>query len=165
MLFWFIAFGVIGVALVFDSRGVDFRFVAAGSILPLLEVVTGSPWFLHTLVVNVGILAVVMFATAKKGRKLLRRQWLGLPIGLMMFLIAAGVWQRTELIGWPFFGVSKGIGEGKLPAFDRPLVVLLILELAGIATLVWFTRTRQLNNPSNRRIFYKTGRLPPRPEG
>ena len=41
MFFWFLACGVLVVLFVFDSPAVDYRFVAAGSVLPVAETATG----------------------------------------------------------------------------------------------------------------------------
>ncbi len=41
MVLWFVATAVLAVFFVFDSPAVDHRFVAAGAVLPLLEIFTG----------------------------------------------------------------------------------------------------------------------------
>ena len=158
MFFWFAACGVVAVALVFGSSGVDYRVVALGSVLPLAENLSGSPWVLHTLAGSVVLLAAVMLITAGRGRRLRRRRWIGLPIGTLVFLVASGAWSRTALFWWPFGG-SGGVGHGGPPEFDRPLAVLLALELAGIAALAWTARRFDLSDPGRRRAFLKTGRL------
>ena len=68
MFFWFAACGVVAVALVFGSSGIDYRVVALGSVLPLAENLTGSPWVLHTLAGSVVLLTAVMLVTAGRGR-------------------------------------------------------------------------------------------------
>ena len=158
MFFWFLACGVIVVALVFDSGGVDYRFVAAGSVLPLVESATGSPWVMHTLAGSAALLFGVMAATAGRGRRLARRRWLGLPVGSLVFLAAGGAWQRAELFWWPAAGLD-GLGSGTPPEFDRPLVLLLSLEALGLAGLVLLARSRGLADSGMRRRFLRTGRL------
>ena len=159
MLVWFAACGVIVVALVFDSRGVDYRFVAAGSVLPLAETVTGSAWLMHTLTGGVALLAVTMAATAGRGKRLRRRRWLGLPIGSLIFLVASGVWQRSELFWWPWLGFDA-VGAPP-PEFDRPVGLLVAMEAAGFAALLLLARSRGLRDPHLRRLLLRTGRLPP----
>ena len=161
MFFWFAAGGVLVVALVFGSGGVDYRVVALGSVLPLAESLTGSPWVLHTLVGSVVLLTGVMALTAGRGRRLRRRRWIGLPIGTLVFLVASGAWSRTALFWWPFAG-GGGVGQGPPPEFDRPLAVLLALELAGIAALAWTAHRFNLSDPARRKTFLTTGRLTPR---
>ena len=158
MFFWFAACGVVLVALVFGSSGVDYRIVALGSVLPLAENLTGSPWVLHTLVGSVVLLAAVMAITSGRGRRLRRRRWIGLPIGTLVFLVASGAWSRTALFWWPVGG-SSGVGQGVPPEFDRPLAVLIAFELAGIAALVWTARRFGLSDPQRRQAFLTTGRL------
>ncbi len=158
MFFWFAACGVVAVALVFGSSGVDYRVVALGAVLPLAENLTGSPWVLHTLAGSVVLLTAVMLITAGRGRRLLRRRWIGLPIGTLVFLVASGAWSRTALFWWPVGG-SGGVGHGAPPEFDRPLAVLLAFELAGIAALIWTARRYNLSDPDRRRAFLKSGRL------
>ena len=158
MLLWFAACAVVAVALVFGSSGVDYRVVALGAVLPLAENVSGSPWVLHTLAGSVVLLVAVMALTAGRGRRLLRRRWIGLPIGTLVFLVASGAWSRTALFWWPFGG-SGGVGQGAPPEYDRPLAVLIAFELAGIAALIWTARRFALSDHQRRRAFLTTGRL------
>lgn len=157
MFFWFVAAAVLLVLFVFDSPAMDYRWVAAGGVLPLIEGITGRPWILHTLLGSVLLLALVMAATV--GRRIRRRAWLGLPIGTFVFLIAAGVWFRTELFWWPVSGFDA-IGSGPLPEYDRPLVVLVVLEVAAIVALVVIGRRLGLDEPKHRQAFLHTGRVP-----
>ena len=158
MFFWFAACGVVAVALVFGSSGVDYRVVALGSVLPLAENLTGSPWVLHTLAGSVVLLTTVMLITAGRGRRLLRRRWIGLPIGTLVFLVASGSWSRTALFWWPVGG-SGGVGHGSPPELDWPLAMMITLELAGIAALAWMARRFNLVDPDRRRALLKSGRL------
>ena len=158
MFVWFLACGVLAVAYVFDSSGVDYRFVAAGSVLPVAENLTGSPWVLHTLIGSVVLLAAVMAATAGRGRRLLRRRWLGLPIGTFVFLVASGSWSRVELFWWPFGG-DGGVGHGRTPVFDQPFIILAFLEIAGLVGLIWAYQRFGLAEPERRRTLLTTGRL------
>lgn len=158
MFFWFAACGVVVVALVFDSSGIDYRVVALGSVLPLAETLTGSPWVLHTLAGSVILLVAVMALTAGRGRRLRRRRWIGLPIGTLVFLVASGAWSRTALFWWPVAGDGE-VGRGVPPEFDRPVVVLIVLELVGLAALAWIARCFSLSDPQRRQTFLTTGRL------
>ena len=87
MLLWFVAAAVGAVLFVFDSPAVDYRFVAAGGVLPLLEAITGRPYILHTLLGSVALMTLVMAVTV--GRRILRRRLLGIPIGTFVFLVAS----------------------------------------------------------------------------
>ena len=158
MFCWFAACAVVAVAMVFGSSGVDYRVVALGAVLPLAENLSGSPWVLHTLAGSVVLLIGVMALTAGRGRRLRRRRWIGLPIGTLVFLVASGAWSRTALFWWPVGG-SGGVGQGVPPEYDRPVLILIALELAGIAALAWTARRFGLSDPRRRRALLTTGRL------
>lgn len=158
MFCWFAACAVVTVALVFASSGVDYRVVALGAVLPLAENLTGSPWVLHTLAGSVVLLVGVMTLTAGRGRRLRRRRWIGLPIGTLVFLVASGAWTRTALFWWPVGG-GGGVGHGSPPEFDRPLLLLVALELIGLAALAWTAHRHGLSDPHRRQAFLTTGRL------
>lgn len=157
MLVFYVAAAVLAVLFVFDSPAVDYRFVAAGGVLPLAEALTGRPLILHTLLGSVLFMALVMAATT--GERIRRRRLLGLPIGTFMFLVASGCWTRTELFWWPVAGLD-GIAERPLPEFDRSPVVLIGLELLGVLAIVWVIRRFELARPANRAQLLTSGRLP-----
>jgi hypothetical protein len=156
MILWFAGVSVAFVWFVFRSPALDYRLVMLGSVLPVGEAVLGGPRLLHTLVASVALLTVVMLATQK--RRLVRRRWIGLPIGLLMHLVLDGVWTRTEVFWWPFFGLD--FGAGGLPELDRSVGVIVVMELVGAAALAWGYVTFDLRDPENRRTFLRTGHLP-----
>lgn len=155
MILWFAGVSFAAVWMVFRSPALDYRLVMLGSVLPLADVVLGGPRVLHTLLGGVAALTLVMLAT--RGRRLLRRRLIGLPIGLLMHLVLDGVWARTEVFWWPFFGWS--FGSGGLPELDHGLGVALLFEGMGAAALVWCWRAFQLADPKNRELFVRTGHL------
>ncbi|WP_419926653.1 hypothetical protein [Candidatus Poriferisocius sp.] len=154
MFFWFAALSFVLVALVFDSPVLDFRVVMLGSVLPVVELLVGGPWALHILLGPLVVLVVVMLVTHR--RRLVRRRWLGLPIGLLMYLVLDGAWLRTELFWWPVLGVS--VDSADLPEF-RPLGVLVILELVGLAVGAWAVRRYGLTDRQRLRLLCTQGRL------
>jgi hypothetical protein len=103
----------------------------------------------------VAFLTVVMLATQK--RRLVRRRWIGLPIGLLMHLVLDGIWARAEVFWWPLFGAS--FGDGGLPELERPFGLVLLLELVGVACLAWAWRTFGFDRPATRERFLRTGQL------
>jgi hypothetical protein len=155
MFLWFLGVSVAFVWFVFRSPALDYRLVMLGSVLPIGEVVLGGPRVLHTLVACVALLGVVMLATQQ--RRLVRRRWICLPIGMMMHLALDGIWATTEVFWWPFFGGS--FGAGGLPELGHSLAVSVVLELIGAAALAWCYVTFGLRDPENRRVFLRTGRL------
>lgn len=155
MLLWFVGPAVATVWLVFRSPALDYRVVALGALLPLVEVVAGGPKVLHTLLGAVVALTVVMVATRR--RRLVRRRWLGIPIGMFLHLALDGAFTRAELFWWPFLGWS--FGGGGLPELDRPLPVVVLLELAGAAACWWCYRTFGLDDPARRQAMLRTGQV------
>lgn len=156
MFLWFVGVSFAFVWMVFRSPALDYRLIMLGSVLPLVEIPFGGSRLLHTLLFTVGLLAVVMLAT--RGRRLVRRRWISLPIGVMMHLVLDGVWAQTAVFWWPFFGLS--FGAEPLPELDHGLVMPLVLEAVGAATLAWCWFTFDLRDPTNRRTFLHTGHLP-----
>lgn len=157
MLVFFAVAAMVVVLFVFDSPAVDYRWVALGGVLPLAEAVTLRPLVFHTLFGSVLLLAVVMAATV--GRRLVRRRWLGVPIGTFVFLVVSGVWARTDLFWWPFAGL-EGIAAKPLPEYDRPLAVLVALEVAAILGAVVLGRRLGFDDPATRKAFLRSGRVP-----
>ena len=154
MLFWFLALSFVLVALVFDSPALDYRMVMLGSVLPVIELLAGGPWAMHTLLAPLVVLVAVMLAT--RGRRLARRRWLGLPIGLFFYLVLDGAWLRTDLFWWPVFGVD--VASGDLPEF-KPVATLIALELIGLAVAAWAVRRFGLADRERLRLFIAQGRL------
>src|SRR4051794_39276951 len=151
MFLWFIGGSILLVLLVFQSPAIDYRMVALGSVLPVGELVFGGPRVLHTLVGAVLVLVVVMLCSRR--RRILRRQLLGIPIGLFLHLVLDGVWTRSSLFWWPFRGISF---EGRPPELSRG-VWSVVLELAGAAMLVYLWRACDLADPRRRQHFRETG--------
>jgi hypothetical protein len=154
MVCWFLGLSWLLVLVVFQSPALDYRVVMAGSVLPLLDAVTGGPWLAHTLAGSVVTLAVVMVTT--RGRRLVRRRWLGLPIGMFVHLVLDGVWTDQQLFWWPFFGSS--FGSESLPEVSR-LPLGLVMEGVGMVALVWGWRRCGFEDPIRRRRFLHTGQL------
>lgn len=154
MFFWFIGCSFAAVWLVFRSPALDHRVVMAASALPLAEAVVGRPAVLHTVLGASLAMTVVMAVT--RGRRLVRRRLLGLPIGLYAHLVLDGTWTDQRLFWWPFFGVD--FSARSLPEL-RVWPVVVVQELLGLAALAWMVRTFRLGEPDRRQEFLRTGRL------
>jgi hypothetical protein len=157
MLLWFAGAGLVAVWAVFRSPALDYRLVMLGAVLPVGEVVLGGPRVLHTLLAGVVVLFAVVLATQR--RRLLRRRLIGLPIGMLVHLVLDGVWTRTSVFWWPFFGT--GFGAGALPELDRPLPIIVAADLVGAGCLVWAWRRFGVGDPQRRSRFLRSGRLEP----
>lgn len=144
----------LAVWLVFRDPAIDHRLVMAGAILPdVVDGVTGGPWVLHSVLGSIVLLTVVMLGTVR--RRLLRRQLIALPIGTFLHLVFDGAWTDTDSFWWPFSG---GFGDGALPSIERGWFAL-VLEVAGVAILVWAYRRFGLDDAERRSRFLRTGRL------
>lgn len=121
MILWFAGGACLIVLLVFGDPRIDYRLVALGSLLPDLPLRL-TP--LHSLTAGALVLTVVMLAT-RRGNPV-RRRLLAIPIGMLLHLVLDGAFDD---VWWPT--------GGDLPSLDRPLVVVLLQELAGAAALSW----------------------------
>ncbi len=155
VLIWYLATAAVGVWAVFDSPALDYRLVLVGSVLPVAEVLLGRPGPLHSLVTAVVVLGLVMMTT--QGRRVVRRRWLGIPIGLFAYLVFSGTWTDTEAFWWPLTGL--GLSDASPPEIER-LTMSVLLEIVGVGLGLWWYRRVGLDDSRHRRQFRRTGQLP-----
>lgn len=155
MLVWYVATAAVGVWAVFDSPALDYRLVMVGAVLPVAEVVLGRPGPLHSLVTAVVVLGVVMLVT--QGRRLVRRRWLGIPIGLFSYLAFSATFADTDAFWWPLTGL--GLSDAPPPELDRGALSVL-LEVVGVGLGLWWWRRVGLDDRRNLDTFRRTGQLP-----
>ncbi len=153
MILWYAGLALVIVWNVFKDPAVDHRLVVAGALVPdaVDVVVAGHPAYAHALVAPVAVLTAVMVAT--RGRRVVRRRLLALPIGMFLHLVLDGTWTRSKVLWWPFLGAFP---DGRL---WPPLGVALAEEVAGALALWWFVRRFRLTDPGPRSTFLRTGRL------
>ncbi len=154
MLFWFLLTAPFLVAEIFKSPMVDYRLVAVGAALPLIELALPNAFVLHTLFAPVLVLTVVMVTTI--GRRLVRRRLLGIPIGMFFHLLLDGTWASASLFWWPAFGLS--FSELAVPE-TTSLGFRLILELVGLAIGGFAYRRYGLDEREKRTRLIRTGHL------
>lgn len=154
MLIWFAVGAALLVVLVFQSPAVDVRTVALGAVLPVGEAVLGGPRVLHSVLGAVAVLVVTMLAT--RGRRLLRRRLLGVPIGLFAHLVLDGSFTRTSSFWWPAAGTE--FASGQVPEVAH-LGLSLILELVGVALAFWAYHRFGLDDPDRRQRLVRDGRI------
>jgi hypothetical protein len=155
MFFWFLGLSFAAVLIVFSSPAIDYRLVMFGAALPAAEGLVQGPWVLHSLLAPVVVMAAVMLFT--QNRRLLRRQWLGLPIGLLMHLVLDGSWADAEVFWWPFFGIDE-LGGSVVNEFERSAVVLVAMELIGLGVL-WFFAQRLDLLGDGKELFRSKGQI------
>lgn len=139
---------------VFRSPSADYRLVVAGALLPLVELPFGEPRLLHSLAGPALAMALVMVVL--RGRRLLQRQLLGLPIGMLMHQVLDGAWTDAHGFWWPFLGTDWSTSE--LPELGRGGLNVL-LELLGLVAGWWAWRRFRLAEPDRLRMLLHTGRV------
>jgi hypothetical protein len=150
---WFAAASVVLTFVVFRSPALDYRLIALGSVLPVVEVPFGAGP-LHSLLAPTVVLLVVMLAT--RGRRLVRRQWLGLPIGMYLHLVLDFGFSSGRTFWWPLRGWS--LVSDDTPEMGRG-VWSLLLEVAGIGLAAWAWQRFGLDDRDRRHKFLHTGQL------
>ncbi len=155
VFFWFISLSILAVALVFDSPNLDYRLVAVGSFLPVLEIFFGGPWIGHTLIFPVLIMMLIMLIA--RGKRLIQRKWLGIPIGLFAHLVLDGTWTKTKVFWWPFMGTGSLGGSNSMEVERWP--INLVLEMIGVAVTFWLWQKFRFSDKTNRVAFLRTGKL------
>lgn len=153
MLIWFAAAAVVVTFVVFRTPTIDYRLVALGAVIPVAETPFGAGP-LHALVAPTLVLAVIMLAT--RGRRLVRRQWLGLPIGMYLHHVLDAAFNVPETFWWPFLGWSFR-AEGA-PEFSRGWWSV-VLEVIGVVLAAWAYRRFGLDDRVRRDRFLRTGQL------
>ena len=153
MLIWFAAGSVAIVWVIFRSPAVDYRVVALGSVLALVEVPIGVGPF-QTLMLSVVALALTMGLTI--GQRLRRRRWLGIPIGMFLHLVLDASWSDQSVFWWPFGGWT--FPDVSAPVIQRGIWSLL-LELVGCMVALWLWGEFGLDDPERRERLWRTGQL------
>ncbi|MGI9052814.1 MAG: hypothetical protein ACR2HQ_09225 [Ilumatobacteraceae bacterium] len=154
MVLWFVGAAIAIVRFVFQDPRFDYRLLIVGAVLPLGDGLFGGARILHTLLFSLVVLAVVMLATSRRGR--VRPLLLGLPIGTLLHLVVDGAWTDTRLFWWPAGGFD--LAGTPLPETSRGWWSV-VLEVAGLAILVWVWRASGLSRPAARHRFWRRGRL------
>ncbi len=154
MVLWFVGPSILIVWAVFRSPSADYRLVAVGSLLPLLELPIGEPRLLHSLAGAAAALVIVMLAF--RGRRVAQRRWLGIPIGMMLHLALDGAWADADAFWWPF--LSLDWSTSPLPELGRG-AFNVVLEAVGAGLCWWLYRRFRLDEPERREEFVRTGRV------
>ena len=141
--------------MIFRSPFLDYRLVAIGALLPVLETTLGFKWLLHTLIFSVGVLILVMLLG--KGKRRLQRKFLPVPIGLLAHLVLDTTWTEKEIFWWPFTG-SENFGN-EVSRLEFSFSTGLILEFLAIIIAVWGWKKFDMKNSVNRSAFKSHGHL------
>ena len=153
MFFWFLGLSFVLVLTVFDSPMLDYRLVMLGSVLPWLDQLWAPPWVMHSVLFPVAAMTVVM--VLGWGRRLVQRRWLGLAIGLFLHVVLAGTFTNGELFWWP----ARGFDVDGIAPPTPGMALAVILELVGLAALLWLHHHLGLGDEARRRQFVRTGHV------
>lgn len=146
---------ILAVWAVFRDPAFDYRPLILGVLLPdIVDAPFGGARVMHSVTGSVALLIIVMLATV--GRRGARKRWLALPIGTFLHLILDGAFANTKVFWWPFSG--GGFDGARLPVVERGSINVL-LELLGLAMVVFIWRRFRLSDPRRRRLFVREGRL------
>ncbi len=154
MFFWFAGLSFLIVAKVFVSPVVDYRLVILGAVLPTLEMYIGGPWILHSISSPVILMTIVMVVFS--GKRLRQRKWLGLPIGMFLYLVLDRAWTRTEIFWWPLSGLD--IGAMDAPSWES-VPILVLMEIVGLVAIAYSVRTYKLFGKNERSLFFSKGHI------
>jgi membrane-bound metal-dependent hydrolase YbcI (DUF457 family) len=154
VVLWFVGPSILIVWAVFSSPAADYRYVALGSLIPLLELPFGEPRLLHSLAG--AAIAMVLVMVGARGRRLVQRRLLGIPIGMLLHLVLDGAWTDTHAFWWPFAGTHWS--DSRLPELGRG-GWSVVLEVAGLGACAWGYRRFRLEEPARRTELLRTGRL------
>ncbi|MBK5288211.1 MAG: hypothetical protein JJE46_07070 [Acidimicrobiia bacterium] len=154
MFFWFIGPSILAVFEVFRSRGLDYRLIGVGALLPLvIDAPLGRFGPGHSLVVAVAALTLVMVTTIGRSR-MLRRRLVCVPIGWFCGLLLSGAFLHDQTFLWPLLGTETG-HVGLFP----PPTLLVLGEAAGLAVIGWSVGRFGLDQAATRAEFARSGRL------
>ena len=154
MLLWFAGLSFIIVATVFASPAIDYRLIIIGSLVPVIEMVLEGPWVLHSLLAPVLVMAFVMIAF--QGKRLKQRKWLGIPIGMFLYLFLDRAWTKADLFWWPLSGFQ--INKADAPTWEDP-ALLVLMEVAGLLAAIYGVIKYKIYEKENMKLFFKTGRI------
>ncbi len=157
MLIWFVATAWLAVWVVLHDRSFDYRLLAVGALLPdVVDGIAGGTRAMHSVVTSIGLLVAVMLVTY--GRRPIRRRLLAIPFGTLMHLVFDAAFNNTRVFWWPV--AARHFADAPLPSIERGRLSV-VLEIVGIAVLVWWWKRFDLAPPDRRRHFLRTGQLPP----
>jgi hypothetical protein len=124
VLFWFIGTSIASVWSVFRDPKFAYRWVIVGALVPMFSVV-----------VVVAVLTAVMLLTI--GKKVVRKNFLALTIGLFLHLVFDGAFLNTKMFWWPITGLS--LHGYEIPFVERGLLNIPF-EIVGVALIFWTKR-------------------------
>lgn len=140
---------------VFTSKGIDYRAVAIGSILPFsIDIFVGNASFGHSFLFPVLLLFVVMVGTIGRPR-MLRRQLLCIVIGAFLALVLEGTFLYESTWWWPL-----NVSDAQETISLLPSIWIWILrDFVGLIALYILIAIGELHKKENRAELFLRGRI------
>jgi hypothetical protein len=140
---------------IFQSRGIDYRAVALGSLLPtIIDTPIGDASFGHSFLFPVALLVVIMLATIGRSR-LLRRQLLCIVIGLFFALVLEGTFMFESQWFWP----AGGSNDDSIMTLYPSIGWWIIRDVLGLIAFYILFSIGELYKKEKRDEFFATGRI------
>lgn len=154
MIIYLPVLSILATLLIFRSRGIDYRAVGIGSLLPVaIDLFFGKQSLGHSFFLPCILLVVIMLATMKTSR-LLRRRLLCFVVGMFFALVLEGTFRYSTIWFWP---INSGELENIAPW--PSLKVMLIRDVIGLVSLWILFGLGELYKKENRKLFLNSGRI------
>lgn len=155
MLFYLTGVSALITYYIFNSRGIDYRLVALGSLAPIaIDLVLGRVSFGHSFLFPVLALVLVMLLTIGKSR-LLRRRLLCFVIGVFWALVLEGTFINEATWWWPLGSRNQVAEFSLLPSFT----FWIVRDLLGLIAIYVLFAIGSLHEKEKRKEFFSTGRI------
>lgn len=166
MILWHLGVTAVVVYATLGRRRIDYRVVLLGALLPdLVDIPLGRFVFGgrygtqelwgHTLAFVVALaLGVMVLLRGDRARR-----WFVLPMAALVHLGLDAMWNQPVTFYWPLFGTAfarTGLGSF-WDTLTRPAE--LLKEGVGLVLLAYLAIGHDLQRPSTRRQFLRTGTL------
>ena len=145
---------ILATLLIFRSVGIDYRAVAAGSLLPfLLDLFIGKWSYGHSFFLPCLTLVLIMLLSIK-AKRLTRRRLLCFVVGMFFAFLFEGTFRYSTIWFWP-------IKSGQVETIDLlpSLNIMFTRDLIGLAALWILFGLGELYKKDKRQLFIKTGRI------
>lgn len=140
---------------VFNSKGIDYRAVAIGSLLPfVIDIFIGHASFGHSFLFPVLLLVLVMVGTIGKSR-MVRRQLLCIVIGVFLALVLEGTFLHESTWWWP---TNFGNDANSIDITPR-LLIWILRDVVGLVSFYILFSIGELHKKDKRDLLISTGRI------
>jgi inner membrane protein len=175
MILWHLGVTTAVIFLTLGRRGIDYRMVMLGALLPdLIDKPIGRIFFAdqfesgrifaHTLLFpTLLLLSIQLFLRGRTARR-----WFIVPVASVMHLVLDGMWNEPVTFFWPLFTTKfppDPVDGYWLSLLKRPIEepIVLLQELIGLGLLLYIASAYRLWERHRWVEFIRTGYLTDRP--